>query len=314
MNKQTNSSSDRLNLNEHLKLLNIVSSVRKRTSRYSSSVTDKENVENVTPCKTKRKSSGLYTTVLSARDSNVFKFSVIEQEAIVPSIRVDQDNLEQEEIDDVFLEEVTESHKLHNTLLLTPSTASSMRRSSCSSLSHYNYLRGSSSSPRMSQGISCTTPDKIRLETSGLGVDKLVLGRGAYGTVVIGRWKGVKVAVKVMEKEDGDKSNRRRKSLEGEPNASSMNHENIVKIYDVRTAEQKYAIIIMEYVGSRNLHRLLSTPEKHLPAQWLLVCGLQVASALEHCHSRGVVHLDVKPANILVTSTGQCKLGDFGFW
>ena len=99
----------------------------------------------------------------------------------------------------------------------------------------------------------------VRLETSGLGVDKLVLGRGAYGTVVLGRWKGIKVAVKVMEKEDGDKSNRRRKSLEGELNASSMNHENIVKIYDVRAAEQKYAIIIMEYVGSRNLHRCFKT-------------------------------------------------------
>ena len=58
--------------------------------------------------------------------------------------------------------------------------------------------------------------------------------------------------------------------------------------------------------------RLLTTPEKALTPPWLLGCGQQVSSALQHCHSKGVVHLDVKPANILVTSVGLCKLGDFG--
>lgn len=138
-----------------------------------------------------------------------------------------------------------------------------------------------------------------------------MLGHGAYGTVALGRWKGAKVAVKVM-KEKGLNSNRRRKSLEGELQACKMNHDNVLKVYNICAAEDMYAIVVMEYVGSKNLNRLLMNPDKHLPAGWLLQCGFQVASALQHCHARGVVHMDVKPANILITSSGLCKLGDFG--
>ncbi|XP_023337254.1 serine/threonine-protein kinase mos [Eurytemora carolleeae] len=138
--------------------------------------------------------------------------------------------------------------------------------------------------------------------------------RGAYGTVVLGQWKGEKCAVKVMEKEQGvGVSARRRKSLESELQALKLEHENIVKVHGVFAAEERYSVIIMEYVGSRNLHRLLiETPDKVLGRSWLLGVGRQISSALNHCHSRGVVHMDIKPANVLVTSSGVCKLGDFG--
>ena len=69
----------------------------------------------------------------------------------------------------------------------------------------------------------------------------------------------------------------------------------------------------MEYVGSRNLHRLLvESRDKVLGCSWLLTTAHQISSALQHCHSRGIIHLDVKPSNILVSSQGLCKLGDFG--
>ena len=75
----------------------------------------------------------------------------------------------------------------------------------------------------------------------------------------------------------------------------------------------RYAIIIMEYVGSRNLHRLLvETPDKQLDPGLLLTAASHVSAALAHCHARGVLHLDVKPANVLVSSQAVFKLGDFG--
>jgi len=196
----------------------------------------------------------------------------------------------------------------------TPNRKSLGQRSSCSSGTSpcpFSYSEEYSSSPYISRSICICTPGKRRLEAEGLCTEKVVLGHGAYGTVALGRWKGAKVAVKVM-KEKGLKSNRRRKSLEGELQACKMNHDNVLKVYNICAAEDMYAIVVMEYVGSKNLNRLLMNPDKHLPAGWLLQCGFQVASALQHCHARGVVHMDVKPANILITSSGLCKLGDFG--
>merc|ERR1719397_632379 len=59
-------------------------------------------------------------------------------------------------------------------------------------------------------GLSCTTLRRHQLEVEGLGADNLILGRGAFGTVVLGKWYGAKVAVKVMESEANA---RRKKSL-----------------------------------------------------------------------------------------------------
>ena len=67
----------------------------------------------------------------------------------------------------------------------------------------------------------------------------LVLGRGAYGTVVLGQWKGRKVAIKVMEKEVGNRSSRRRKSLESELQARELDHENVVKVFGVHAEDER---------------------------------------------------------------------------
>ena len=89
-------------------------------------------------------------------------------------------------------------------------------------------------SPNIDRGVCCSTPNRIKLESEGLNsTEKMVLGRGAYGTVVLGKWKGKKVAIKVIEKEDGGRTMRRRKSLESEIQAINLEHKNIVRVYDV---------------------------------------------------------------------------------
>ena len=81
----------------------------------------------------------------------------------------------------------------------------------------------------------------------------------------------------------------------------------------MHAVEQGHAVVIMEYVGSRNLHRLIvERREKRLEKTWLLGAAVEVSRALLHCHQRKIIHLDVKPANVFVTSSGVCKLGDFG--
>lgn len=238
--------------------------------------------------------------VVSHRE-RVFRFSNSEELSTartVPGISV-----QQYDDDEVFSPSQMASQPASSKmLLLTPSTAHTPL--------HIRALP----SPNIARGVCCSTPNRIKLEREGLtSTEKLVLGRGAFGTVVLGRWRGLKVAIKVMEREEGGRSARRRNSLEGELHAKSLEHKHIVKIFDVHARDDRHAVIIMEYVGSRNLHRLLvELQDKRLGRDWLLQAARQVCLALSHCHSKAIVHLDVKPANVLVTRQGVCKLGDFG--
>lgn len=96
-----------------------------------------------------------------------------------------------------------------------------------------------------------------------------------------------------------------------EARASAMlNHPNIVQAIDVGRAEG-HCYFVMEFVEGCTLTVLLRQKGK-IPA--LEACGIidQVARALEHANRHGMLHLDVKPGNIMITPTGLAKLGDFG--
>ena len=93
-------------------------------------------------------------------------------------------------------------------------------------------------------------------------------------------------------------------------NQATANHGNIARIYDLHE-EQEAPWAVMELVPGQTLRDLLSThgPYPPLDAADLLD---QVASALAHLHGRGMVHLDVKPENLIVAPDGTVKLIDFG--
>ena len=91
---------------------------------------------------------------------------------------------------------------------------------------------------------------------------------------------------------------------------ASLNHPNTVQLYDA-VVDGANLFLVMEYVPGQNLAQRMQ--EADLPATEVVAILRDIGEALDHAHRRGVVHRDVKPANILLdTHTGRVKLADLG--
>lgn len=93
--------------------------------------------------------------------------------------------------------------------------------------------------------------------------------------------------------------------------ASTLDDPTIVKIHDFRQ-QGNLGYLIMEYVDGVSVADLLTKCPDRLDADVIAVIFKAVAKALQVAHSKGVLHLDIKPANVLVTPKGQVKVVDFG--
>ena len=118
-----------------------------------------------------------------------------------------------------------------------------------------------------------------------------------------------KVAIKMLPaKLIGNEQARRRLFREAKA-AATLDHPNICSIYEVGE-EGDCAFIVMQYIEGRTLSRII----KNNPLSPLEVVdiGIQAAEALAEAHSRGVIHRDIKPQNVIITPRGQVKILDFG--
>jgi Tol biopolymer transport system component/predicted Ser/Thr protein kinase len=137
------------------------------------------------------------------------------------------------------------------------------------------------------------------------------LGEGGMGVVYKARDTLLSrmVALKVLPPELVDDPERKRRFVQEAKAASSLNHPNIVTVYDV-VADEGVDFIVMEYVAGQTLAELVAG--RRLALDDALKYAVQIASALAAAHGAGVVHRDLKPGNIMVDGQGVVKVVDFG--
>src|SRR5262245_7847180 len=137
------------------------------------------------------------------------------------------------------------------------------------------------------------------------------LGAGGMGEVyeAIDTRLNRHVALKVLPPHLVADEERRRRFVQEAQLASSLQHSNIVTIYDIGSANSA-DYIAMELVRGRALDSLI--PNKGLRLGDALRYGIQITDALAAAHSAGIVHRDLKPGNIMVTDQDQIKILDFG--
>ncbi len=136
------------------------------------------------------------------------------------------------------------------------------------------------------------------------------LGSGGMATVfkAVQRSLDRPVAIKELKKSFHEDSTIVQRFEREARLAASFQHENIVHIYEYSRTESS---IVMEYVDGVTLSRVMDTTGP-LPVDVGVMIALQVANALEYAHTRGLIHRDIKPGNIMIKRNGEVKLMDFG--
>ena len=134
------------------------------------------------------------------------------------------------------------------------------------------------------------------------------IGSGGFGTVYLAEdtWIDKKVALKVPHKQGLDFG-----ELLREPRLlASLNHPNIVTILTAEKQENVF-FIVMEFVPGETLEAIIARDGAlDLPQALDYTC--QICNAVDHAHRHGVLHRDLRPANVLVSDNGMLKVADFG--
>lgn len=139
-----------------------------------------------------------------------------------------------------------------------------------------------------------------------------VIGVGGMAVVYKARCHRLNrlVAIKIL-KDDYSQDEEFRRRFHAESQAVAMlSHSNIVSVYDVSTSDDA-DYIVMELIDGITLKQYM---EKKGVLNWkeTLHFAIQISKALEHAHSRGIIHRDIKPHNVMVLKNGSVKVADFG--
>ncbi len=135
---------------------------------------------------------------------------------------------------------------------------------------------------------------------------------GGMGKVFYGRDEDLErpVAIKMLSPELFANEDMQLKFIQEAKTIAKLDHPNIIKIYNIEFLE-KNVFLIMEYVKGNTLSKILSS-KRILTVSRALKILSPLANALAYAHSKGIIHLDIKPSNIMITDENVLKLMDFG--
>jgi len=137
------------------------------------------------------------------------------------------------------------------------------------------------------------------------------IGKGGMGVVYKAEDTKLKrtVAVKFLPSELSDDSEAGERFLREAQAAAALSHHHICTIHEINEEEQQ-PFIVMEYVEGQSLNQKIK--QGPLGQAVALEIAIQVAEGLEEAHKKGIIHRDIKPGNIMLTTKGQAKVMDFG--
>jgi serine/threonine protein kinase len=138
------------------------------------------------------------------------------------------------------------------------------------------------------------------------------IGEGGMGAVYEGEDTRLlrRVAIKVVPSPRIRNEKERQRLIHEARMASAINHPNICTIYDVGQADAWY-YIVMEYIEGQTLREIIEHRGPLSEKEAAKIC-VQVCNALAAAHEKGIVHRDIKPDNIMISTAGQVKIMDFG--
>ena len=138
------------------------------------------------------------------------------------------------------------------------------------------------------------------------------LGEGGMGVVYVAEDTrlGRRAALKFLPRDLTSDDDARKRFVHEAQAASSLDNQNICTVYEIDEADDGSTFIAMAYYEGENLKKVIAG--QPMTVENALDVAMQIARGLEKAHAKGIIHRDVKPANVIITEDGVVKIVDFG--